>query len=720
MKVHVFGNSPSPAVASSGLMKIAHMSRDSHGADVEEFITRNFYVDDGLTSCSTTAEAINLIQRTQAAMREYGGLRLHKFASNSLEVMSAFEPQDLVKDIFDLDLDKNLLMQRSLGIQWNLTADSFKFSITTEDKPLSRRGVLSTVNSIFDPLGFLSHVIINGKLILRDVVTETVDWDEQLPDYLMSRWIEWSSSLKALEDLCIPRVTVPYLSKAVRKELWTFCDASEKAVAAFSYVNVLYPDGSSKTGFVLGKSKVAPVSGHTIPRLELCAAVLAVEISQSVTEHFDVVFDSVKYFSDSRVVLGYINNDKRRFFIYVSNRVERIRSFSNPGQWHYIPTHLNPADEGTRGVSPGDVATSTWLNGPVDVHLSDQYDQTITFPLVEPQVDKEIRPTCLKTECRPLLGTSRFERFSDWDRLVESLALLKRFIVYRKEDKSLILPKSLSYYQRAEHFLIKTVQQEVYAEEIDCLRSSQPLPQNSSILTLDPFIDDEGIIRVGGRLKYLRTDVICKNPILLSGKHYLATLLIRKCHQLVMHQGRHFTEGKVRSMGYWMTGCKRLVSSLIHKCVTCRKQRRQFSNQKMSDLPEDRIEPGQPPFTSVGVDIFGPWEVLTRRTRGGSANSKRWAALFTCLVTRAVHIEVLEEMSSSSFINALRRFTAIRGYVREYRSDRGTNFIGAVDPLHINAINIEDPPIKDLLYSGGSVWIFNPPMRHTWVAYGSE
>ncbi|XP_062610491.1 uncharacterized protein LOC134272258 [Saccostrea cucullata] len=362
--------------------------------------------------------------------------------------------------------------------------DWFKFSITTEDKPLSRRGVLSTVNSIFDPLGFLSHVIINGKLILREVVTETVDWDEPLSDYLMSRWIEWSSSLKALEDLCIPHVTVLYLSKAVRKELWTFCDASEKAVAAVSYVNVLYPDGSSKTGFVLRKSKAAPVSGHSIPRLEHYAAVFAVEISQTVTKYFDVVFDSVKYFSDSRFILGYVNNDKRRFFIYVSNKMERIRSFSNPDQWHFLPTHLNPANEGTRGVSPGDVATSTWLNGPVDVHLSDQDDQTITFPLVEPQVDKEIRPTCLKTECRPLLGTSRLERFSDWDRLVKSLSLLKRFIVYRNEDKSLILPKSLSYYQRAEHFLFKTVQQEVYAEEIDCLRSSQPLPKNSSILTL--------------------------------------------------------------------------------------------------------------------------------------------------------------------------------------------------------------------------------------------
>lgn len=174
-------------------------------------------------------------------------------------------------------------------------------------------------------------------------------------------------------------------------------------------------------------------------------------------------------------------------------------------------------------------------------------------------------------------------------------------------------------------------------------------------------------------MKNASADVVCALPILIPGKHYVATLLIVKCHQSVRHQGRYFTEGKVRSSGYWITGCRRLVVSILHKCVICRRMRRQCESQKMSDLPEDLLIPGQPPFTSVGVDIFGPWDVITRKTRGSSANS-------TCLVTRAVHIEVLEEMSSSSFINALRRFTAIRGNVKLFRSDRGTNFLGAMDP----------------------------------------
>lgn len=130
--------------------------------------------------------------------------------------------------------------------------------------------------------------------------------------------------------------------------------------------------------------------------------------------------------------------------------------------------------------------------------------------------------------------------------------------------------------------------------------------------------------------------------------------------------------------------------------------------QQMADLPSERLHPG-PPFTSVGVDTFGPWHIITRRTRGGQANSKRWAVLFTCLTTRAIHIEVVEEMSSSSFINALRRFISVRGNVKVFRSDRGTNFVGATDSLKIDVINVEDTTVKNFLYNKGTVWIFNPP-----------
>lgn len=150
------------------------------------------------------------------------------------------------------------------------------------------------------------------------------------------------------------------------------------------------------------------------------------------------------------------------------------------------------------------------------------------------------------------------------------------------------------------------------------------------------------------------------------------------------------------------------MSSIIHHCVTCRKMRGKPINLKMADLPKDRLT-RSPPFTFVGVDVFGPWTIITRRTRGGSAHSKRWAVLFTCLYSRAVHIEVIEEMTSSSFVNAMRRFVAMRGAVSEFRSDRGTNFVGAASELHMNIVNVEDSRMKTFLEDKRIVWKFNPP-----------
>ena len=722
MRVHVFGNRPSPSIANYGLLRVAALAESSHGTEVKNFITNNFYVDDGLTSCSSSSEAISLLTLAQDALKTYGGLRLHKFASNDASVMRAFQPEDLAKDLINLDFQKDLPLQRSLGLVWNLKLDTFQFSISSELKPLSRRGVLSTVNSLYDPLGFLSPVTITGKIILRKIVSSTRDWDEPLPDDLAHEWNDWRTSLSAAEDIRIPRVVVPNPSDATRKELWVYSDASEQAISAVVYLRTLYQDGSSATGFLLGKSKVAPPSGHTIPRLELCAAVMAVDLSQIALEQLQIDVDDVKYFTDSRVVLGYISNEKKRFFTYVANRVAHIRSISEPDQWNYVNTHDNPADVGSRGISAADIAESLWLTGPAQ-SLSVAENTASTeldlpappdvYPLINPDEDAEVRckTSHVVTDVRSSLGSHRFLRFSSWKSLVRAIALLQRFLMSRKdkEKKLDFSRKTVESLERAERFIIQCVQSEAFAKELVCLMADKPLPKDSHIVSLDPTLDEDSLMRVGGRLKRLSESSVFKTPVLIPGKHHIATLLARKCHLDVHHQGRHFTEGRVRSSGFWITGCKRLVSSLIHKCVMCRKLRGKLEVQKMSDLPSDRITPGQPPFTSVGIDIFGPWEVVTRRTRGGAANSKRWAALFTCLVTRAVHIEVFEEMSASSFINALRRFIALRGKVDIIRSDRGTNFVGSVNPLQINAINVEDGPVRDFLYNSGTTWIFNPP-----------
>lgn len=164
-----------------------------------------------------------------------------------------------------------------------------------------------------------------------------------------------------------------------------------------------------------------------------------------------------------------------------------------------------------------------------------------------------------------------------------------------------------------------------------------------------------------------------KNPIILPKDSHISLLLIRHHHEQVEHQGRHLTEGVVRAVGLWILGGKRLINSVLHKCITCRKLRGKMEEQRMADLPPERLKIC-PPFTYVGLDVFGPWSVTSRRTRRGQAEIKRWAIMFSCLSSRAVHIEVIESMDSSTCINALRRFLAFRGPVKQLQSDCGTNF----------------------------------------------
>ncbi|XP_053381699.1 uncharacterized protein LOC128549196 [Mercenaria mercenaria] len=260
----------------------------------------------------------------------------------------------------------------------------------------------------------------------------------------------------------------------------------------------------------------------------------------------------------------------------------------------------------------------------------------------------------------------------------------------------------------SEQFIVKASQNQSFGDEIRCLAAGKQVCRDSPISSLNPYLDDEGVIRVGGRLNQSCLPKELTNPILLSGKGHTASLIVRHFHEKCKHQGRLLTEGCIRTNGFWIVGAKRLISKIIHLCVICRKLRGKTEHQIMTDLPVDRLTPG-PPFTFVGLDVFGPWAIVSRRTRGGMAQSKRWALLLTCMTTRAVHIEVLEEMSSSSFINALRRFIALRGNVKEFRSDRGTNFVGATEDLKVNVINVECGPVPNYFRDSGVTWRFNPP-----------
>lgn len=208
------------------------------------------YVDDGLKSFPTVEMAVTLLQKTCDILAK-SNFRLHKIAANRKEILEAFPSQDHAKDLKDLDLEADALpTQCSLGLLWDLWKDCFTFSVSDEIKPFTRRGVVSTVNSLYDPLGFVAPVTIHGKSILRELVTDNGDWDAPLPQKMEESWILWRDSLSALSQLSITRTYTDISpSEAVCRELCIFCDASSKAITAVAYLKVTDAVGNCEIGF---------------------------------------------------------------------------------------------------------------------------------------------------------------------------------------------------------------------------------------------------------------------------------------------------------------------------------------------------------------------------------------------------------------------------------------------------------------------------------------
>ncbi|CAM4624252.1 unnamed protein product [Leuciscus chuanchicus] len=312
----------------------------------------------------------------------------------------------------------------------------------------------------------------------------------------------------------------------------------------------------------MGKSKLAPQSEPTIPRLELCA----VELAELIQEELDLKLDSIKFYTDSRVVLGYIHNQSRRFYVYVHNRVQRIRQTTNPDQWHYVRTEDNPADIASRSVPASRLTQTMWFRGPTFLRKpSIQPEPIQSFSLVSPELDAEIRPD-VKSYATQLhekgLSIERFERFSTFDTLQRAVALLihiaRSFKSPNIMDKcrgwhTCELPRSPDEPSQAREVIIRAGQRKAFGKEFEALERDKPIPLNSCLRRLNPILQND-LICIGGRLKNADVEIKQKNPVILPKDNHVSLLFIRHHHTQVKHQGRHLTEGAVRAAGLWILG----------------------------------------------------------------------------------------------------------------------------------------------------------------------
>ena len=449
-------------------------------------------------------------------------------------------------------------------------------------------------------------------------------------------------------------------------------------------------------------------------------------------------------------VIRYIANEATRFHTFVANRVSVICEATDVNQWKYVDTKNNPADHASRGLSSSDLENKSWYTGPEFLWSPEQYwNKTQEISTALSQDDKEVKKIKVVTATlieEPGLMDRMLERHSNWIRLKKSLGWLLVFVsnlkmwVNRRKAlemeiskdihdqikaksevnrvinvqkwktksereaalKSVKLP--LEILERAEMSIIRHVQSQHFGKELQMLTKPDTLQSKglNRLSKLDPILNN-GVIRVGGRLERATVSYEAKHPAIIPKESHIARLILEDVHKSVGHMGYNAVLSELRQK-YWMPSIGSILKKVLSKCVTCQRYQARIGEQKMAELPADRLKADEPPFSCVGVDYFGPIDV-----KRGRSTVKRYGVIFTCLTSRAVHLEIAYSSDTDSCINAIRWFIARRGFVRSIRSDNGTNFVGAEREMREALQDLNDQRIHNSLLEKGVNWQFNPP-----------
>ena len=728
-----FGIGPAPYCTGIAVLKTAADNEPGVPQSVCNIVKRNRYVDDILKAAFIesvlVSEALQLI-----TLFKSGGFTLRKFMSNSKLLLSKLPLELLATSMKEIALH-GLPVKAVLGIAWDAENDNFVVRINSKSKPHTRRGLLSQIGEMFDPLGMLGPFILPMKILLQELQVLSFNWDDEVPLKIFKVWKRWLESLRQLEKLALPRAYC-YHSDFNSVELHCFSDASTKGYASVCYLRFCYND-HFLVSFVLAKCKVVPKrKGITMPRLELMAAVVSVRLTGVIIHELDSdIVSKIKsktFWSDSTTVLKFIANSDARYKLFVANRVKYIREHTETKSWRYVPTKLNTGDTGSRGVMPHEMEKiDVWFNGPKFLLLEEKFwDQYLTPPpppttevivseLIVEDVKSNVKPP------GPLVEL--VQRHSTWNRLRKTVSWLVRFKRWfiaskvNKEDKKEVSslqtdPISVLELEQATVDICLIVQQHAFpgfsasVKAVGFLDAIQKYPtfgklQCQSLRKLHPFVSNDGLLRVGGRIHNSRFSDEVKHPIILPSHHHVTGLIVNHEHQKYAHFGGYrYVLGRVRT-NYWIIHGASAIKHYLKSCRLCQQLKATPLEQVIAPLPADRLLPGRKVFHAAACDYFGPIPVLVKRSV-----VKRWCCLFTCLAIRAIHIEVVFSLSTDSFIKAYLRFLYLVGFsVQTLYSDNASCFYGANVELREALAKLDHSKIHSSLRAHGVNWIFNPP-----------
>ncbi|XP_075150485.1 uncharacterized protein LOC142224588 [Haematobia irritans] len=700
-----FGINCAPFLAIRTMLQLASDS-ETQFPEVAKILRRETYVDDILFGGFSIEETI-ASRKSLVTVLNSAGFPLKKITANDPELLKDLLPEDM----YDLDLLRfsESSSTKTLGIKWNALSDKFSYSTISAQNHTSttKRQVLSQVAQLFDPAGWVTPVIIRAKMLMQHLWMEKSGWDDEISPDSLRNWNNVLDDLSQMDVIEIPR-WIQYMPTD-EIQIHGFCDASKGAYCACVYLRLQTSTSTVFSNLFMAKSKVAPLKPVSLPKLELNGALLLSHLVKYVSQIFGNQIASITLWSDASIVLGWLSKPPYSWETYVANRTAQIHELVPNAKWRYVATHHNPADIGTRGSSPRDLAANfLWWNGP-----SWLTNPESTWPTKNPVIPNLQTQSKVTSHQVSVEETEIISRFSSYSRALRVLSYVFRFFhnirPYSNNNITHTIEISQREIQLTKTRIISLTQQKYYNIEYQALRDSKPLPHKSTLLTLNPFLDSDQVIRANGRLSNSSLPYKDRFPIILPGNSHFCTLYLSHLHTFLAH-GECNQMCRFVQTEYYIPRLKSRVKGVIRRCKTCIIYKHKPSSQIMAPLPSERST-FSPAFHITGIDFAGPFELKSSSLRKAPI-IKGYVCVFVCFTTKAIHLEACTELSSAAFEAALARFVGRRGLPSRIYSDNGRNFLGASRTLlreFSQFIKTTSTSISQKYSIHGFEWKFIPP-----------
>ena len=736
MNVVSFGSGDSPTKATWVFNEQTKLWENVPGmAEAAKSLRRNVYVDDYLGGAQNRSSAVKLAKDI-CTIGDDANFRFNHFLSNDPEVLNSIPKERRAKSavrIIASSAEDDALDEgnahKALGVIWQLEDDTIAYSgyanLKLPEGMLTKRKLSSHSAKIYDPVGHLAAFVLRSKLTMKKCWESKTDWDRKVTQEVSDEFYKWAQDVKNLDKIKLKRCIL-HVGKAVEAiQLHMTCDACFTAVGCNGYIRVVYKDGTIDCDLLMARSQLAPSKSPclTIPRMELASLLLAAKLAEFMCNELDMNINDVTYHSDSLTAIYYAKSPPTRWAQWVANRVRRIQKIvSDTTKIRHVAGEINPSDMVSRGCSVEELThTDLWFKGP---HYFRQPVEN--WPPEVPEVDpgdseacKQLRPDVALSmhPQEPHFVDVMHTRTNDLTKLVKTLAFavrgLRAFLLRCKQKYRKPLPPLLRQSHKGEQprmvepdeadvmntVLLKHHQAWNFAKEIEDLKRStskhKSVHQNSRVRNLDPFLDDEGVLRIGGRMHKMKGPMEILHPILLDAAKpkklqagdYVSKLIMQQ-HIRNYHAGPSHTVAALRTKGYWIIRARRSCESVFKTCVTCQKENKRRYMQKMAPLEVNRVTTHMRPFTAVHADSVGPilCYIDPKPAKGIPDDRRSWKChvyAFVCSSTRCTHLELAMSLNAHDFFMALSRFTARRGCPSEITTDRHATYIHADKELQV-------------------------------------